>query len=163
MKEFLWLISLYGFVIGFVSASLSHLLPRSSDPNQNDTNIGIALFFFGVGSIIGGSLTGKIIDKIGMKKSAWIAPLLFIITLLIEIYFLLIPNSVMGTCIVAYFLGSSLSFSNAFIMLQITLSFEARLESFAIYLQIRLIFYIIYQWMVNLISSHFNMEKSMIG
>lgn len=155
-------ISLFGLIMGLVSGSLSHLLPVSTNPSDNDTKIGIALFVFGIGGTIGSLLTGKIINKMQIKICAWIAPLLFIATLLIEIFFLFRPQSMSGTCIVAFFLGFSISFSNCYLMLLITLNFNASPESFAIYRQIRLIFYIVYQWVVSLVSSHFSMKESMI-
>lgn len=72
----------FGLMMGFVSGSLSHLLPKSKDPEENDKRIGIALFCFGLGTIGGSSISGFIVDRYKYKKSGIISSILLIFTLL---------------------------------------------------------------------------------
>ena len=66
MYPVLPLIIITGMTMGFVSGSLSHLLPKNI--SDADKNISTALIFFGLGTFTGGSITGFIVDRIGIKK-----------------------------------------------------------------------------------------------
>lgn len=68
-----------GLVGGFVSSSLSHLLPRPAINENNDTNIAIALIFFGLGNVLGGYASGIACDRFCLRKAGYIGCFLVII------------------------------------------------------------------------------------
>ncbi len=65
MKYFIPMIITDGAILGFVSASSTHLLP---DDHYNKIQAGIFLVFVGAGSIIGGFLSGLFSDKFPIMK-----------------------------------------------------------------------------------------------
>lgn len=64
LRHFLPLCVSLGFLLGFITSSLSHLLPDEKEKKENDLKIGIALFFYGLGNILGGLISGKLCDRI---------------------------------------------------------------------------------------------------
>lgn len=67
-----------GLVGGFVSSSLSHLLPKPAINESNDTNIAIALIFFGLGNVLGGYASGILCDRLSLRKAGYIGCFLVI-------------------------------------------------------------------------------------
>ena len=59
MKYYLIIILLDGIIIGFISASSTHLIP---DSDNTSINAGIFLMFLGLGAIIGGFISGIFSD-----------------------------------------------------------------------------------------------------
>ena len=77
MIPVLLFIIITGLLMGFVSTSLSHLLPKLAEESKNDKNIGTSLIFFGIGTCLGGALAGRLSDKIKIKNACMVGVALF--------------------------------------------------------------------------------------
>ena len=73
MLPVLGLIFVDGMNIGIQSNTLIHLIPKTDD----DLLSGIAIISFGVGSLIGGYVGGKLCDKFTLKRVAVVGVLLY--------------------------------------------------------------------------------------
>ena len=127
MKKFIPLGMLYGLVMGFVAGSFSHLLPKNLSSGEKDNKISLALLSYGIGCIIGSYLFGFIFPKFKNQKTWKIICMFFIIAFLVEIYclqnshqFLFVP------IIIGFLFGIALIMVNCFMLLTVTLYFEAK-------------------------------------
>ena len=63
--------------IGIQSSTLIHLVPKTDDKAHYDLLPGIVIISFGVGSLIGGYVGGKLCDKFTLKRVAVVGVLLY--------------------------------------------------------------------------------------
>jgi len=70
-----------GFSLGISSSQLVRLLPASVDKDMVDKYAGIEIIILGVGSTIGGYLSGFFADKTGMKASGRIGISLWVVSI----------------------------------------------------------------------------------
>ena len=82
MKYLIAALFLDGFMLGFITTFFSHMIPESI---RSPENIGIVLMVNGVGSIIGGYLSGYLSDKTSASKLGVAGFMFIILTLLIAL------------------------------------------------------------------------------
>lgn len=121
----------------------------------------IALIFFGIGSMLGGYLSGLICDKFSLKIAGYLGNFMIGVTCVTEIYFLNVEHSLKGTSIVGFLAGLSHSFLFSYIAIICTIHFKGSAESFAVTRLVNVIFYISYQWIVALLNTMCNMKFNM--
>jgi hypothetical protein len=120
------------------------------------------LLFFGGGSILGGYLSGYLCDRYHIKISGYLGNLFIIVACLVEVYFLSVEATLVGTSIVGFFSGVSYSFLFSYLMIVCTIYYGGSAFSFAVIRFVHVIFYIIYQWLVVIINNAINMKINMI-
>lgn len=166
MRHFLPISILIGAVSGFAASSLSHLLPHrnQTDIKANDIRIGIALVVFGVGSIMGGWICGKVYDKIKSKaRVATIGICLLIAACSLEVLVLWSERyALLWASGVAFGIGLASSYLLCYMMLTCSNEFGGSGESFAINKQGNVISYFFYQWTVRFVNNPDNMKENMI-
>ena len=158
MSPVLPLIIINGMVMGFVSASFFHLLPPNTN---NDQNISIALICFGIGAMLGGSVAGFLVDKIGIRKTGKLSFILYEVVLLIVVM-LLNVNEVFWVCVIGLMLGICISTEICYMMVVCTSIYKGKLEAFAVNKQMMVTFYCIYQWVVVSLNNEENMKRNML-
>jgi hypothetical protein len=121
----------------------------------------IALIFFGVGSIVGGYLSGYACDSFSLKKAGYLGNLFIGLTCGVEIYFLNVEHSVAGTSTVGFLAGLSYSYLFSYITIVCTIHFKGSASSFAVTRLVTVIFYISYQWIVAFLNTMCNMKFNM--
>jgi len=57
---------------GFISSSISHLLPKANKGQNNDNRLGFVLIWVGLGNVVAGYASGWLADKISIKVSSYI-------------------------------------------------------------------------------------------
>ncbi len=67
-----------GISLGIYSSEITHLIPSDVDPDSVNKIAGIAMITLGVGSILGGFLSGKISDKLGTINAGRLAICFFL-------------------------------------------------------------------------------------
>lgn len=82
MKYLIAALFLDGLMLGFITSFFSHMIPESIRTPQN---IGIVLMINGLGSIIGGYLSGYLSDKVKPSKLGVAGFMFIILTLLIAL------------------------------------------------------------------------------
>ena len=80
MKSCLGLIFLDGINMGIQYSVLLHLVPTTDDQKHDELFSGIAVIVFGIGTLLGGYLGGKLCDKFQLKKVAIASVILYIIS-----------------------------------------------------------------------------------
>ena len=128
MAKFLPILVVIGIFVGFISSSLSHLLPKSDTSSNNDTNLGIALLFYGVGNIVGGYLGGMACDKLNnFAKVATVGVLIGIFSEFLKSYFLYTEfYSIISTSVVAFCMSLSLSYLMCYGMVVCTIFYQGK-------------------------------------
>lgn len=79
MKNLLFLIVIDGLMLAFSTVTLSKLIPKDSDEKRDKFNFSIVLITFGVGTIIGGFLSGYLSQNVSVKKAGIISTIFFAI------------------------------------------------------------------------------------
>lgn len=108
MKYLIAALFLDGFMLGFITTFFSHMIPESI---RTPKNIGIVLMVNGVGSIIGGYLSGYLSDKTSASKLGVGGFIFIIFTLLIALLSQFVYISTLTfPCFISFFWGVSLFF-----------------------------------------------------
>ena len=66
----LGLILIDGLNLGIQASSIIHLITKTDDKTHDDLLSGIAIMVFGVGTLFGGYIGGKLCDKLKVKKAS---------------------------------------------------------------------------------------------
>lgn len=96
MKHLLFVIVIDGLMLAFSTVTLSSLIPKDKDDKKDEFNFSIVLIFFGVGTILGGFLSGYLSQNISVKKTGVLSTLLFGICCLYTLITLQYPSLTMG-------------------------------------------------------------------
>lgn len=150
-----------GFVVGFVSSSLSHLIPKSPGGKKNDNHVAIALIFFGLGNVLGGHLSGKFADKFTIKKAGYIGCIFVIVGAITETICLSIDHDFILSCLVGFLDGLSYSYLFSLSGIICTVHYLGNSFSFATTRLSSSLCFIIYQWFVALLNNKSNMKSNM--
>lgn len=124
MKLLLPSLILTGCMGGFVSSSISHLLPIPPRGQNNDNSLGIVLVFVGIGNVIGGYLSGFIADRKGIKFSSYIAHSSMLLATILYFLYSLCHKTVWGSCTIGLAVGFSFSSLFSLITLMCTTYFK---------------------------------------
>lgn len=140
-----------GLILGFISSSVTHLLPYS---NYSKLQAGIFLIFLGLGAIIGGLLSGLLSDKLAIIKVGKSS--FFLISICI---FLSLPAilSLIEDLAYSYFLGFMWGFGwhymDGWMWVTCSKTFHGKLESFALHKFFHSLSYMLYQFALMLYGS----------
>ena len=149
-----------GITQGFISGSLAHFLPSSSE-DDTDKSIGVALIIYGVGMCIGGLVAGKIRDKFGIVRCSKVNIINFQITFSLVIVFLWLGKHIISAWLVSMLIGLLTSSLICNMIMICTEIYEGKMEAFAIFNQINTLFFCGYQWLVSTLNNMCNMQDYM--
>lgn len=109
---------------GFVSSSISHLLPKASKGENNDNLLGFVLIWVGLGNVFGGYISGWLADKVSMKVSSFVGHSVLAITSVFTCFYFTLNPFLWGTCIIGFLSGYSFSHLFSLISLMCTVYFK---------------------------------------
>lgn len=142
MKHLFVALLLDGLMQGFISSYFSHLLPSEI---RTTVNLGIILSIKGLGSIIGGFLSGILSDKIKVNEVGILGFLFIILTLLMTLLNNFAELSTITYALVIGFMwGVSKYFLEGWIFVCCSKVYNGKTEAFAIAKQLHSFSFIIF-------------------
>lgn len=109
---------------GFISSSISHLLPKANKGQNNDNRLGFVLIWVGLGNVVAGYASGWLADKISIKVSSYIGHSVLAMNSLLIWFYLTQEYSLWGTCIIGFLSGYSYNHLFSLIILICTVHFK---------------------------------------
>lgn len=109
---------------GFVSSSISHLLPKAPKGENNDNLLGFVLIWVGLGNVFGGYANGWIADKFSMKVSSFVGHFALAIASLLTCLYFTVNSFLWGACLIGFLSGYSFSHIFSLISLMCTVYFK---------------------------------------
>lgn len=150
-----------GISLGIYSSEITHLIPPDTPADQVNKMAGVTLIALGVGSTIGGYISGIVADKAGTV----VAGRLGLLTLLLSCasYLFAFWEKQLWLAFVAGFIwGFSLFYIEGWMYVVCSRCYHGRPEAFSVNKQLHSIFYLFFQIAVFLTDNHMPLEILMV-
>ena len=140
-----------GLSLAFTSTSIPRFIPEYSSDEKNNLFAGICLILFGVGTIIGGYLSGYLPTKVGVVRAGKLTIILFFLCCGYTYIPINYPSLAFGF-IGGILWGIELYYLEGWLLVACSRCFNGDLESFAIVKQFHSIFFISFQIFLMIVT-----------